>query len=316
MAHDAAVGALYRDLDASTEGGDMSETAARRGIVVGVDGSSSSMAAVEWASRDAALRDEPLTLVHVLMRPVVATLPGVALPTGFQRWQEERGDRIIDDAAAIAEKVVTPKRVQIERRMVTGVTIKLLAEMSRTARMVVVGCHGHGRLRRLLGSVAFGMAQYGHGPVVVVHDEDLLLPDSAFAPVVVGIDGSPVSEAATALAFDEASRRGVDLVAVHACMTWSGDELPFDERGDLEAHGPELLTKCLTGWRQRYPEVEVRTVVVPDHAAEHLVEQSKRAQLVVVGTHGFGGFTGMLLGSVSSAVVQSAHAPVAVGRER
>lgn len=180
--------------------------------------------------------------------------------------------------------------------------------------MVVVGCHGRGRLRRLLGSVGAGLAQHGHGPVVVVRDDEPLMPDAAFAPVLVGIDGSSVSEPATAFAFDEASRRGVDLIALYACMDWSGDEHPFVERAALQARGPELLAERLAGWQKTYPDVTVHPVVVPDQAAAHLVEHSKRVQLVVVGSHGFGGFTGMLLGSVSSAVVQSARAPVVVVR--
>lgn len=284
----------------------------RRGIVVGVDGSASSTAAVEWAARDAVLRGEPLTLVHVVMPPVTLSLPRVSVPPGFQRWQENAGHLIVDDAAAMAEKAVTPRRVTIERHVVSGLPVVVLADMSRKAKVTVVGHHGHGRLGRILGSVGFGLTQHGHGPVVVVHDDEVLLPEAAFAPVVVGIDGSQASDAATALAFDEAERRGVDLVAVHACMDWSGSELPFAERAALEAGGAEVLAERLAGWQERYPDVVVRRTVVTDHAAAHLVEHSQYAQLVVVGSRGLGGFTGLLLGSVSSAVVQSARAPVLV----
>jgi nucleotide-binding universal stress UspA family protein len=291
------------------------EPNARHGLVVGVDGSPSSMVAVEWAAKDAALRGEPLTLLHVVMPPVTVSLPRVAVPAGFQRWQEDAGKVILDDAAALAEKAVTPRTVAIERRIVSGLPIVTLAEMSRHAVMVVVGCRGHGRLGRILGSVGLGLAQHGHGPVAVVHDDDPPLPESAFAPVVVGIDGSPTSEAATAQAFEEAARRGVDLVAVHACMDWSGSEHPFDERAALAAGGPEVLAQGIAGWQDRYPDVTVQRMVVTDHAAEHLVEQSRHCQLVVLGSRGLGGFAGLLLGSVSSAVVQSARAPVLVARD-
>ena len=85
--------------------------------------------------------------------------------------------------------------------------------------MIVVGCRGLGAIgRRLLGSVSSGLVHHAHCPVAVIHDEDPLMPHPAKAPVVVGIDGSPASEPATAIAFEEASRRGVELVAVHA---WS-----------------------------------------------------------------------------------------------
>ena len=82
--------------------------------------------------------------------------------------------------------------------------------------MVVVGSRGRSTLGSLLGSVSAGLVQHAHCPVTVIHDEDPLMPHPAQAPVLVGIDGSPTSEFATAIAFDEASRRHVDLIALHA----------------------------------------------------------------------------------------------------
>ena len=88
--------------------------------------------------------------------------------------------------------------------------------------MIVVGCRGLGAIGRLMGSVSWGVVHHAHCPVAVIHDEDPLMPTPAMAPVVVGIDGSPASEAATAIAFEEASRRGVELVAVHAWQRFRG----------------------------------------------------------------------------------------------
>jgi nucleotide-binding universal stress UspA family protein len=292
----------------------MPEATGRRGFVVGVDGSSSSNAAVEWAARDAALHHQLLILVHVLKPPVTVMLPKVPLPAGFQHWQETDGRIVLEEAAAIAEKATSPHDVPIERTMIAGVPIEVLADQSREARMVIVGRHGRGRLRHLLGSVGSGVSHHAHGPVVVVDDQDPPMPEAAFAPVVVGIDGSPSSEKAVEIAFDEASRRGVELVALLACTEWNSDEHPFDQREALEAGGAELLAERLAGWQEHYPDVSVRRVVVADQAAAHLVEESKRAQLVVVGSHGYGGFAGMLLGSVSSAVLQSARTPVVIAR--
>ena len=103
--------------------------------------------------------------------------------------------------------------------------------------MIVVGCRGLGAIgRRLLGSVSWGVVHHAHCPVAVIHDEDPLMPTPAMAPVVVGIDGSPASEAATAIAFEEASRRGVELVAVHAWSDYAVSELPgVDVVGPAEA---------------------------------------------------------------------------------
>jgi nucleotide-binding universal stress UspA family protein len=180
--------------------------------------------------------------------------------------------------------------------------------------MIVAGSQGLGAVGRLLlGSVTTGLVHYAHCPVAVIHS-DATVPD-ANAPVVVGIDGSAASEAATALAFDEASRRGVGLRAVHV---WSDvgvfPVLGMDWR-DREREGQEILAERLAGWHERYPDVRVERLLFCDKPSHWLLKESERAQLVVVGSRGRGGFPGMLLGSVGSAVAQSAKVPVIVVRE-
>ena len=180
--------------------------------------------------------------------------------------------------------------------------------------MLVVGSRGRGAFGRvLLGSVSSGVLHHAHGRIAVVHKYEAHAPGST-APVLVGIDGSPASEAATALAFDEASRRGVELVALHA---WSDvgvfPLLGMDWR-DYEDEGHEVLAERLAGWQERYPDVPVRRRIVCDRPARWLIDESRQAQLVVVGSHGRGGYPGMLLGSVGSAVAREAEAPVIVVR--
>ena len=180
--------------------------------------------------------------------------------------------------------------------------------------MVVVGSRGMGALgRAVLGSVSSGLVHHAHCPVAVVHADEAMAPDPT-SPVLLGIDASPASEAATALAFDEASRRRVDLVALHAWSDLGVYPIVGMYWQQYEDEGHEVLAERLAGWQQQYPDVNVQRRVVCDQPARALIDESERAQLVVVGSHGRGGFKGMLLGSVSTAVAEGAKAPVIVAR--
>ena len=76
----------------------------------------------------------------------------------------------------------------------------------------------------------------------------------------------------------------------------------------------ETLTERLAGWRERYPDVNVHPRVVLDHPARHLLDEARTAQLVVVGSHGRGGFGGMLLGSVSPPTSTARRPPGGIRR--
>ncbi|WP_137147748.1 universal stress protein [Mycolicibacterium sp. CR10] len=289
--------------------------AASLGVIVGVDGSAASRVAVDWAARDAALRHVPLTLVHVLPGAAIQSWIQVPLPAAYFEDEKTTAREILADAQDVVRSATAgAEPITVDERVVSGQAISALADLTKDADMIVVGCRGLGKWeRRVLGSVSTGLAQHAHCPVAVIHDEDPLIPHPAQAPVVVGIDGSPASEHATAIAFDEASRRGVDLVAVH---TWSdaGYELPDAAWSEVQPEEDMLLAERLAGWQERYPDVSVRRVVRRDQPARRLLEEAAAAQLLVVGSHGRGGFAGMLLGSVGSQVVQSARGPVIVAR--
>ncbi|MBD0323080.1 MAG: universal stress protein, partial [Aldersonia sp.] len=135
-------------------------------------------------------------------------------------------------------------------------------------------------------------------------------------PVVVGVDGSGNSQQAVALAFTEAEIRGAEVVAVHAWSDASQFSLPTIEFQAVAEAEEALVSAALAGARQDHPDVPVQTVIVRDRPAQNIVEQAANAQLVVVGSHGRGGFKGMLIGSTSRAVVQNAECPVIVVRQR
>ena len=294
----------------------MSTHAKRYGIIVGVDGSPASDAAVGWAAHDAVLRHLPLTVVHVV-HPVIATLPYSPLPEGTALWQENEGRRILADALKLARDTTDDDpRTPIESELLFSATVPTLVDLSKEAELMVVGTYGRGALTRgLLGSVSSSLVRRAHCPVAVIRDEDPQMPDPAQAPVLVGIDGSPASELATAIAFDEASRRSANLVAVHAWSDTEIFELPGLDWSAVKAEEERLLAEALAGWQERYPDVTVHRLLVCDRPARVLVETSEAAQLVVLGSHGRGRFAGTVLGSVSNAVVQSVRMPVIVARQ-
>jgi nucleotide-binding universal stress UspA family protein len=282
-------------------------------IVVAVDGSAASEAAVRWAVRESLLQTIPLKLVHVVGAPTV-TRSLLRLPKGTGKSQDTHADQIVDDAVDLVHRTATGATADVAgAEIYHSAAIPTLIELSEGAKMIVVGSNGRGALRgRFLGSVSTGLVHGAHCPVAVIHDRQ---PPAADAPVVVGIDGSKSSELATRIAFKEAANRGVELVALHA---WSDVELWEVPEVDWDAVAQgkvKLLDKRLAGWCERFPEVTVRRVVVRDQPTVHLADHAENAQLLVVGSRGRGGFAGLVLGSVSSILAHYVQIPLIVARQ-
>jgi nucleotide-binding universal stress UspA family protein len=302
----------------------MSSQAVNPGVLVGVDGSRSSKRAVQWAAHEARMRNVPLTVAHVVVTPSWGPAPWLLssaplpIPAEEDPDLEKSGRKIIADAIKIAEDSTRGiGRLEINSELFFSVPVPTLVDLSKEAQMVVVGRRGQRRLRGLLlGSVSTGLIHHAHCPVAVISDAAPARRKDSGRPVVVGVDGSPASELATAIAFDEASWRHVDLVAVHAWRDpdlWKGLNL---ERSAQQSIACETLSERLAGWGEPYPDVTVHPRVVWDDPAGYLLQEAKSAQLLVVGSHGRGGFAGMVLGSVSTAVAHAARIPVIVARQR
>jgi nucleotide-binding universal stress UspA family protein len=290
----------------------MSKTERRYGIVVGVDGSAASDSAVVWAARDASMRGLPLSLVHTF-KTFVPSFPQIPMPGGIAEWQEDDGRKVLEQAAKIAEDAMPAERkVSISHEVKCSPPVPTLVEMSESAEMIVVGTTGRSAIGRvLLGSVSTGVVRGAHCPVAVIRAETSNKAGPTRAGVLVGIDCSPASERALEIAFEEASLRGVELTALHAWSDLAVYQIPWV---DWQPEAERNLAEYLAGWKERYPDVAVNRQIALDHPGRVLIEESESAELVVVGSHGRGAAAGMLLGSVSNAVVHAAHAPVIVAR--
>ncbi|GHJ55182.1 universal stress protein [Nonomuraea sp. TT08I-71] len=290
-------------------------------VVVGVDGSPSALDAARVAAREAVARHRPLRVVYAFQWPLLGTPLGpvaAALPDEDLR---QEADKVVAEAVDEARKVDAD--LDVSGVVAEGAATPVLLRESRDAALLVLGHRGLGGFAELLvGSVCIDLSARAHCPVLVVRDEP-----RADGPVVVGVDGSALSHEAIGFAFGEAARRGTTLVAVHAWLypaaatgrevSGPGDILPLVyDPAELRAEEERVLAEAVAGWSERYPEVPVQRKLIAGAPARTLVEESGHAQLTVVGAHGRGSLGGLLLGSVSQAVLHHARSPLAIVRHR
>uniref|UniRef100_UPI000A00E8B8 universal stress protein n=1 Tax=Nocardia paucivorans TaxID=114259 RepID=UPI000A00E8B8 len=273
-------------------------------IVAAVDGSATSYHAAVWAAVDAKLRGCPLQIITSVAAPG-AFGPG---PAG-QRLRAE-GERVLTAALRVTRTAVAGETVTVGTRMVDRPIVPELIERSSHSRILVVGNRGLGAYRReLLGSVSSAVIRYAHCPVAVVSSAVATDPDSAHKPVLVGVDGTDNSMPAIRVAFEEASWRGVGVVALHAWDDTDETHSPAKGGSAARQQEEELLAECLAGFGERYPDVSVRQILVRDRPARSLLAAAEDTQLIVTGSHGRDSFTGMLLGSTSAALLPLVKCP-------
>ncbi|GLZ06558.1 universal stress protein [Actinomadura sp. NBRC 104412] len=277
------------------------------GVVVGYDGSDAGARALRWAAEEAAARGIPVTVTHVWEFNFGASLgmPIVDLRTVAQEILEEGVERLRDAAPGLEV------RSDLER----GSAAAKLIELSGRAEMIVLGSRGLGGFAGLvLGSVSAQVAAHAGCPVVVLRGEPDAGAGEERGRVVVGVDGSAAARAALEMAFTEAEVHRVPLTAI---VAWSPSPQvalpPLVDQNELGELAETRLARLLAPLRERHPEVgDVRTRVVTGVPHEVLLEASPGARLLVVGSRGLGGIRGLMLGSVSHALLHNADCPVAV----
>jgi len=275
-------------------------TGATYGVLVGYDGSPGSERALRWAVREARWRRSVLTVCHAQTAGGVPALHGGAETPGNE---PHRGEQF---AAALrfARDIMGPGQVQ--PLLAAGPAARVLCGYSAGADMVVVGARGWDELPGSVpGPVSQQVCAHARGRVVVVRGH--WHPAAEYAPgmVVVGADGSAGSRAAIAFAVEEAALREVPLLAVCALADSPGS---LGEASRMQ----EAFDDDLARWEKEYPELTLLRRVTPGQPRTALLEAARDAQLLVVGSRGRGGLTGMALGSVSQAMFHCAPCPVGV----
>ncbi|WP_282006395.1 universal stress protein [Propioniciclava sinopodophylli] len=291
---------------------------ARGKIVVGTDLSGRAGVAVDWAAERAAKRGVPLLIVMSVPEVPIPRRSRMfeALSTGD--WPNRLTEMAEDKINALKDKVAERHPgLTVETAVATGIASYVLAQASKTADLVVVGARGeHAPLKvRALGGTADAVVAHAHGPVAVVTDHGIATPAG---PVVVGVDDSPEADAALKIAADEAAANGVQLRVIHAwdVAPWMMGPMGVTAMQSLPPietlkDGVEVFVEPV---RDSHPGLDIDVKVIEGRPSAALVEASVGASVLVVGSRGLGGFTGLLLGSTSKEVLRDAEAPVIVTR--
>ncbi|MGW1064802.1 universal stress protein [Streptomyces aureus] len=288
-----------------------------RTIVVGLDGSPESLAAAEWAAREARRTDAPLRLVHAwLWHPYVyGPLAGVSVPAPAEDPQREWAERLPRETAA--RLVADHPGLSVTAERVAEQPVTALLAAAEDAELLVLGSRGLGGVAGFLtGSVAQAVVARSRTPIVLVRADAPAVEPAGHEEVVLGLDLEHTDASVIAFAFRAAAHRVTDLHVVHG---WSlppyygyagAVDAGVDEALFTEARG--RLTEVLAPWREKFPAVEVREQAVVGGAGPHLVEASRNAALVVVGRRNRPSPVGGHVGPVTQAVLHHSTAPVAV----
>ena len=286
-------------------------------VVIGVDGMPDSEAATAWALQEARLRGAGLHLVHAIPTSGGRLGPGEAEED--QRLRAS-GQRLLD--GLVRGLTAAAPGVAVTSRLVEAPAYEALLQEIGGALLLALGARGTSQLPQVsVGSVPVHLTALAPCPVVVVRAG--VPPTSEAgrgaveeAGVVVGVDVDPGADPAFALAVEEATLRGATLVVVRAAPggPTRGEQPTAAFLAETEERERERLAHWLAPWQNKNRGINVRPVLVRAHPVQALLRESSDAALLVVGSHGGGVAKGILLGSVSQALMRASTCPLAVVR--
>ncbi len=277
-------------------------------VVVGVDGSANSKAAVLQASHFADSRGMTLHVLHAF----APDLPMLGFGTGNDRdVVTEHGQTLVSNAAARAHSAHPD--LTVTSSLTDGYASQALVAASRTAALVVIGATGHGILSQgSVGAVAMQVATHARCPVLVVGHGTSGAPVEG-GRVVVGVDGSKESIHAAQAAFREAAIVKGPLQVVHAWQARSATDPTLTPESDWEQYTRDFEKRIdaeLADERRAHPDVKVEYEVISEDPVKALVERSEGTNLMVVGARGTGGFPGLHVGSTALRLMGRSSCPV------
>ncbi|MEV5976660.1 universal stress protein [Streptomyces sp. NPDC052114] len=275
----------------------------RQPVTAGLDGSPESLAAVDWAAREALRRDLPLHLVHVFDQPSEPSrLPELDAPTLRESGALDRA--VLRISAAHPDLGILDEQV-------AGAPVEELLAAAEFSTLCVLGSRGLGALAgALIGSVASAVAARAACPVVLVraggHSRRAEPEDPAPGRVVLGLDVDHPSDELLEFAFGAAALRGVPLHALH---TWTVPLVPSADAVDPALAKSRLLSAALAPWRHKFPDTRVTERLVHGLAGHHLVDATPAAGLLVLGRRIA---AGARIGATAHSVIHHARSPVAI----
>lgn len=281
-------------------------------IVVGIDGSGNSDAALKWAVDEASARGLHL---HVFSAATCQAYRAASVASGAVASaavaREALEAALARLGAAEASAVRSAPGLVVTTASGLDSADATLVELSARAHSIVLGRSGHRPLSgAVLGAVAWKVVTHAQCPVVVVQESSA--EPRAQRGVAVGVDRSAGCEPALAHAFEQASVRRVPLHVIHAWWTRAtAGRTPYTQ-ADQIAQERLSLAEVLAGWSEKYPDVEVRVSIPVGPTVLAITDAARGAELLVMGSRGHGSFLNLLLGSVSQGVLRHAICPVVV----